>query len=144
MTNASSTTGVFTKSLDRVLVSRSACGSCWLDLVQRSDTPHTLMKSGANAYNHSAQPIDIRLRAEGGAQNVCLCIRSRIEEGKEWVVRDRVALPAATASNPAARRSFLMRFADVEHVLNGGLSIMTRIVRDHGEWYEAEITGSGR
>src|SRR5688572_8071457 len=39
---------IASESLDRVPVSRSACGSCWLDLVRRSDTPHALMKSGAN------------------------------------------------------------------------------------------------
>ena len=39
---------IASESLDRVLVSRSACGPCWLDLVRRCDTPHALMKSGAN------------------------------------------------------------------------------------------------
>jgi signal transduction histidine kinase len=92
-----------------------------------------------NAYNHSLQPIDIRVRAKGGDEGVCLFIRSRVQDGREWVSRDGVALLASTVASRTACRSFLMRFADVEHVLNGGLSIMTKIVRDDGEWYEAEL-----
>lgn len=96
-----------------------------------------------NAYNHAAQPIDIRVRADGDDGQVCLFVRSRVEPGKEWLQEETVALPAGTARDIHDRKSFLLRFAEVENVLHGGLAIRTTIVHEQDEWYEAELCMRG-
>lgn len=92
-----------------------------------------------NAFNHARIPVEMILWGGGDEEHLELTVSSPVQSGLKWVTEEGVTLPAGGPVS-GRRRSFLFRFREVEHILQNGLGIQTRVIEVGGQdYYQAVL-----